>query len=237
MKKVFIVLFILMFNSVFSYAAVTKLNGSNPDSLVGTYKITFFYTKAPLNTITTDTDKCIQNEYGNIVECNHNIAEILYGKAQITKDKNGMYILENKMQIGNKLIANMSVNDVYQYTKYAPAKVSAGGLNADNKSKGFYGRNLREIIDDPAVSFQYVIKNNMLIGHIVIPNKCTSIGGKSISVSNVPTILHLEKISDDTDNNFSVSKLYYSKPFMDRDGKNVWEKFKKVPEKPAQECK
>lgn len=152
-------------------ASVTAINLSNPDTLVGTYEITFFATNAVVAAITNNC-ALLSSDFPALKQCTNPSDDqvTMTGEATISKDSGGNYQIITKVQMAGGAFANNPVvqtsapNDVYNYTVYTPIPASTidttpstGGLNATGSVvKGTSGRNLTQKINGP--NDEYVFK-------------------------------------------------------------------------------
>lgn len=228
MKKIVLFLLFLFYLNSLSFAKPVKLDAKQPDSFIGTYDIVFFYSKAPFNTFTNNVDTCINMKYGNHIECRQNFVKISYGRAQIRKNKNGKYIFENAMQLNNKRIYATTPDEVYMYTKYSPATITGGVLNGDGLATGYTGRNIVEEIKEPNVNFNFTAKNNMLIGNILVKDKCTKVFGNKMNIKSINIVMHLKKVSDRADSDF---KYRYKPVLLSDEDRKIFASYLLTPDK------
>ncbi len=179
--------------------SVTAIDLNNPDTLVGTYEITFFATDAVITAITNDCD-LLSTNFPHLRQCSNpsNDQVTMTGEATISKDSGGNYQIITKVQMAGGAFANNPVvqstapNDVYNYTVYTPIPASTistdpstGGLNATGSVvKGTSGRNLTQNINGP--NDEYVFK---LQGDGTLLNEMTKADVPVVNTTDVRVIM------------------------------------------------
>ncbi|MDE7169083.1 MAG: hypothetical protein K2N67_02695 [Mucispirillum sp.] len=192
---------------------------SEPDTLTGTYSITFFATipDVAFGIMTTDCQKAIDLNiftYGeNVIgktTCNpdtydysNDNAEAFQGKlrariygqqAAIRYNETEGLVIETKLQLWQGML-EMSPKDVYQYTKYGTvsgASITENGINLDNGVLGVSGRNLQKLSDNPNSEFNVTkLDDGSLKVSLNLKDKSTDYG----KVDSL-TVVILQKVSD-----------------------------------------
>ena len=153
-------------SSVAPIPSTTKIDLSNPDTLVGTYEITFFATNAVVAAITNDC-AVLSSDFPALKQCDNpsNDQVTMKGEGTISKDSDGNYQIITKVQMAggafanNPVVQSTALDDVYNYTVYTPipvAEINASGVNTSKTIKGTSGRNLTKNTNGP--NDEYVFK-------------------------------------------------------------------------------
>ena len=223
MKKFFV--FILLIVSFFSFSVISYATPKE-DKFVGTYDIIYFFSKSSIYVFNSDSSICDKYKYGTKTQCRIHPTDLVLGEAQISKNKNGQYIIESKMQIYNKLLSLSTPTDLYNYSKYSPVNLVGNVLNGDNQVLSVTGRNLIEKFDMPKSSIKVYEMDGFLRGEIDLYDKCVVAIGSKLNVSEVKTIIHLKKKSNKTTDNYYVQKRLIQPKNIDPE---VWSKFETDP--------
>lgn len=189
---------------------------SKPETLQGTYDVTFFATKptgfGAIGTMSTDCNKAgelkiltpvtlgpdesIDASKGQCKSDGSYDATIIGQQAIISYDPTNGMTLQTKLQLWHPIMT-MSENDTYQHTTYStvPLKnITTEGINTDNKTavKGVNGRNLIEKSSNPESTFKITKqKDGNLYVELYLKDKKTVIGNV-----DAPTYVILKKKSN-----------------------------------------
>lgn len=177
-----------------SASDIKPIDLNNPNTLVGTYDITFFWKDTYISVLTNDCKKSkelgykSEREYSGVV-CKDTDDVELTGEGTITKDNNGNYQIITKVQMAGGFFDNPNSNPAcsmfnrnkYNYTIYTPIPESEINgenkkINKNGKIKGTKGRNLTEKIElnDPHDQDEYVftlLDDGSLLNEMIIKSK------------------------------------------------------------------
>lgn len=183
---------------------------SKPDTLTGTYSITFFATTpegiefAKNGNMTTNCQKAIElgiYTFGKDINYNKTCnpatysGATIYGQQAVMKyDETKGLVMETKLQLWAGAMAYSS-DDAYQYTKYGTVPgtgITENGINLDNSVFGVSGRNLKELSSNPNSEFNVTKLNDGSL-KVDLKLKDKQAVGQAI---DAPTIVILQKVSD-----------------------------------------
>lgn len=193
---------------------------SKPETLQGTYDVTFFATKptglGALGTMSTNCNKAgelkiltpvtlgpddsLDAAQGQCTPDGKYDAKIIGQQAIISYDpKNGL-TLQTKLQLWHEIMS-MSPNDTYQHTVYTtvPVKnITAAGINTDNKNAviGVSGRHLIAKTSNPKSTFKITkLENGDLYVDLTLKDKKVDVLGSPMTI-DAPTFVILKKKSN-----------------------------------------
>lgn len=228
-KNIFV--FILSFISFFIFNVMSY--AADPDKFVGTYDITYFMSKSGIYVFNSDIEICDKHKYALKSKCRIHPTEIILGKAQITKNDDGKYVLETKMQIYNKFISTSTPSDLYNYSKYGAVNLVKGVLNGDNKEVSVVGRNLTEKYEMPKTMIKVYEEDDVLVADVKLFNKCVMAMKNKMNIGEVTSTMYLKKQSNKTNEDFHIQKKLLKPKKIDS---KVWESYVEEP-KEESNCK
>ncbi len=190
---------------------VTPIDLSNPDTLVGTYDITFFYTDAMLTKLTTNCSEAVSKGFTTQDSCSDADNVSHQGEAVITKTNTGIKIA-TKIQMSGGTFENPSYSSLvtgqnYQYTEYPEIPFSAITTDVntgDTAVKGTTGRNLTKETESPNDTYTFKVQAdgtllNEMKNNMVLPVDVRVIMKKE---SDIPATLDPNKPYDPAPANF-----------------------------------
>ena len=140
-------------------------NQINPDTLVGTYDITFFYTDAAVTKLTTNCAEAVSRGFVSAGGCNDSDNVTHQGEAVITKTATGIKIA-TKIQMSGGTFDNPTysmyvVGQNYQYTEYPEIPFSAITTDVNTGGTavtGTTGRNLTKLTESPTDTYTFKVQ-------------------------------------------------------------------------------
>ena len=190
----------------------TEIDLNQPETLIGTYEITFFYTDGGSFVVLTN-DCANATDFGASKACD-NIANQqveMKGYGTISHNAQGdTYQIMTKIQIKNDFMLTFEIPDIiklsdqqYNFTTFTPipkGAITSNGINSGNTAvKGTTGRNLTQNVTGAESTYSFTVDTDKL----TIIN---SMQDKSSGYATANVTVRMKKISNE------VTDLKVNKP-------------------------
>lgn len=234
MKRFILSALLLAFTSIFVFGCsdsgddsssavpvATPINLSNPDSLVGTYEISLFYTEAgaggTYDILTNNCSASISNGFTTSDKCKDEDNVQFKGEGIIFKDADGAYQIITKVQMAGGILGTgdfgktaVLLGNDYNYTVFTPIPKSAitnDGVNVgDTAVKGTNGRSRKQLSPSPEDTYTFVVQPDGSLRNNMKNNIQKGIA------PDVPVYTIMKKVSD-TPKNLDPNSPYSSPNF------------------------